>query len=117
MRDFTATVVIEAPPLLREALVLLMESHSYKVVCSIGSPADIDCNALSEEQPKLVMLGTLPAGCLADTTSSVRRRWQNAKIIMLFDNASSKDLQQLVASDVEAPLTMSWRGHPWSNLR
>ena len=46
MGDFTATVVVEARSLLREALVSLMESHSYKVVCSISSPADIDCNAL-----------------------------------------------------------------------
>src|SRR6185312_1347077 len=81
MGDLTATVVIEARSLLREALVSLMESHSYKVVCSIGSPADIHCNALKEEQPKLVMLGRLPAGDLADTTSRIRRCWHDAKII------------------------------------
>ena len=73
MGDLTATVVIEERSLIREALVSLMESHSYKVICSLGSPADIDCNALKGEQPKLVMLGALPAGRLADTTSSIRR--------------------------------------------
>ena len=51
MGDLTATVVIEARSLMREALVSLMESHSYKVICSLGSPADIDCNALKDEQP------------------------------------------------------------------
>jgi two-component system nitrate/nitrite response regulator NarL len=106
MGDLTATVVIEARSLLREALVSLMESHSYKVICSIGSPADIDCNALKEEQPKLVMLGRLPGGDLADTTSRIRRCWHDAKIIMLFDNASSKHLQQLLSSDVDACIPM-----------
>jgi len=106
MGDLTATVVIEARALMREALVSLMETHSYKVICSIGSPADIDCNALKDEQPKLVMLGTLPAGRLADTTSSIRRCWQDAKIIVLFDNTSPEDLQQLLASDVDVCIPM-----------
>src|SRR6185437_14230239 len=95
MGDLTATVVIEARRLIRAALVSLMESHSYKVICSLGSPADIDCNALKDEQPKLVMLGALPAGHLADTMSGIRRCWQDAKIIVLFDNTSSEDLQLL----------------------
>jgi two-component system, NarL family, nitrate/nitrite response regulator NarL len=106
MGDLTATVVIEARSLMREALVSLMESHSYKVICSLGSPADIDCNGLKEKQPKLVMLGTLPAGDLADTASSIRRRWQDAKIIVLFDNPSSEDFQQLLASDVDVCIPM-----------
>jgi two-component system nitrate/nitrite response regulator NarL len=106
MRDLTATVVIEARSLIREALVSLMESHSYKVICSIGSLADIDCNLLKDEQPKLVMLGELPIGRLADTTSSIRRCWQDAKIIVLFDNTSDEDLQQLLALDVDVCIPM-----------
>src|SRR6185312_4102264 len=106
MGDLTATVVIEARSLIREALVSLMETHSYKVICSIGSPADIDCNALKDEQPKLVMLGALPDSRLADTTSRIRRCWQDAKIIVLFDNTSSEDLQQLLASDVDVCIPM-----------
>jgi len=106
MGDLIATVVIEARSLIREALVSLIESHSYKVICSIGSPADIDCNALKEEQPKLVMLGALPGSSLADTTSRIRRCWHAAKIIVLFDNISSEDLQQLIASDVDLCIPM-----------
>ena len=106
MEDRTATVIIEARSLIRDALVSLMESHSYKVICSIGSPADIDCNALKEEQPKLVMLGALPGSSLADTTSRIRRCWHAAKIIVLFDNISSEDLQQLIASDVDLCIPM-----------
>jgi len=106
MGDLTATVVIEARSLIRAALVSLMETHSYKVIGSLGSPADIDCSALKDEPPKLVMLGALPAGRLADTTSSIRRCWQDAKIIMLFENASSKDLQKLLASGLDACIPM-----------
>ena len=106
MRDLTPTVVIEARSLIRGALVSLIETHSYKVICSIGSPADIDCNALQEQQPKLVMLGALPGGGLADTTNSIRKCWQGAKIIKLSDGASSKDLQQLLASDVDVCIPM-----------
>ena len=106
MRDLTATVIIEARALIREALGSLMESHSYRVICSIGSPADIDCNALKGEQPKLVMLGALPDSRLADATSRIRRCWQDAKIIVLFDDASSDDLQQLLSSDVDACIPM-----------
>ena len=106
MGDLIATVVIEARSLIREALVSLMESHSYKVICSIGSLADIDCNLLKDEQPKLVMLGELPIGRLADTTSSIRRCWQDAKIIVLFDNTSDEDLQQLLALDVDVCIPM-----------
>jgi DNA-binding NarL/FixJ family response regulator len=52
------------------------------------------------------MLGALPGGGLADTTNSIRKCWQGAKIIKLSDGASSKDLQQLLASDVDACIPM-----------
>jgi two-component system nitrate/nitrite response regulator NarL len=106
MEDRTATVIIEARSLIRDALVSLMESHSYKVICSIGSPADIDYTAPKDDQPKLVMLGALPGSSLADTTSRIRRCWHAAKIIVLFDNTSSEDLQQLIASDVDVCIPM-----------
>lgn len=106
MGDRVATVVIEARSLMREALVSLMESHSYEVIRSIGSPADIDCSVLEEEQPKLVILGALPTDRVTDTTSSIRKCWQNAKIIVLFENASSADLHRLLVSDVDACIPM-----------
>jgi two-component system nitrate/nitrite response regulator NarL len=106
MGEGTATVVIEARSLMREALVSLMESHSYHVICSVGSTADIDRSVLKEEQPELVILGALPTDRVAEATSSIRRCWQDAKIIMLFENASSKDLQKLLASGLDACIPM-----------
>jgi len=106
MEDRTATIVIEARSLVREAFVSLMESHSYNVICSVGSIADIDHGVVKEAQPKLVLLGALPTDRVADTTSSIRKYWRDAKIIMLLENASSKDLQKLLASDLDACIPM-----------
>lgn len=55
--------VMEEPrSLMREALVSLMESHSHRVVCSIGSTADIERDRFKDVQPELVILGELLAG-------------------------------------------------------
>jgi two-component system nitrate/nitrite response regulator NarL len=83
-----------------------MESHSYQVICSVGSTADIDRSVLKEEQPELVILGALPTDRVADATASIRRRWQDAKIIMLFEDASSRDLQKLLTSGLDACIPM-----------
>jgi len=106
MGDRTATVIIEPRSLMREALVSLMERHSYNVVCSVASTADIDGGAFKEVQPKLVILGVLPADRVAEATSSIRGRWQGAKIVMLFEEASSLDLQKLLASGLDACIPM-----------
>jgi two-component system nitrate/nitrite response regulator NarL len=102
MGDRTATVVIEARSLIRQALVSLMENLSYHVVCSVSSIADLDCSTFNEAQPELVLFGALPAARVAEATSSIRRCWPGTKIIMLFEKASSIDLQKLSASGLDA---------------
>lgn len=106
MGNHIGTVVIEGRALMREALVSLMESHSYQVICSVGSVADIDRSALEEKQAQLVILGALPTDRVAAATSSIRRHWQDAKIVMLFENTSSKDLQKLLAYGLDACIPM-----------
>lgn len=106
MEDRTATIVIEARSLVREAFVSLMESNSYHVICGVGSIADIDRGVLKEAQPKLVLLGPLPTDRVADATSSIRRYWQDAKIIMLLENTSAKDFQKLVGAGLDACIPM-----------
>lgn len=102
MGDRIATVVIEARALVREALVSLMESHSYHVVCSVSSTADLAHSTSREEQPQLVILGALPADSVAEATSIIRRCWHGAKIVMLFEKASATDWQKLSASGLDA---------------
>ena len=107
MGNCIATVIVEPRSLVREALVSLMESNSYDVVCSVASAADIERSAFEEVQPKLVILGALPAEHVAEAASSIRRCWQDVKIIMLFEKASSRDLQKLLASGLDACIPMS----------
>lgn len=102
MEDRTATVIIEARTLMREALVSLMESHSYRVIGSIASIADVGRSVFNNGPPKIVILGTLPTECVADVTNSIRRCWQGAKIIMLSENASLNKLQKLLGSGLDA---------------
>ena len=107
MGNCTATAIIEPRSLVRAALVSLMESNSYRVVCNLSSAADIEGGAFEEVQPKLVILGALPAEHVAEAASSIRRCWQNVKIVMLSEKASSTDLRKLWASGLDACIPMS----------
>ena len=107
MEHRIATVIVEPRSLVREALVSLMESNSYHVLCSVGSAADIESGAIRELQPKLVILGALPAESVAEAANSIRRCWQDVKIIMLFEKVSSMGWQKLLASGLDACIPMS----------
>ena len=62
-----ATVVVESRLLVREALKSLMTKNSYRVVCDIGSAAEISSAATSSDEPTLVILGAQSAdNALAD---------------------------------------------------
>src|SRR5207302_3958039 len=101
MGDRIATVIIEPRSLVREALVSLMENNSYDVVCSVASAADIDVSSAITEPPKLVIFGALLGGSASAMTSTIRRLWQSAKIVVLFEGASSAELQKLMASEID----------------
>jgi two-component system, NarL family, nitrate/nitrite response regulator NarL len=110
MGDRTATAIIESRSLVREALVSLMESHAYNVVYSAASTPNIDAESLGIEKPQLVILGT-SAGDHTAVTANTRRLWQDAKIVVLFERASSTDIQKLIALDIDGciPLFVSPR--------
>jgi two-component system nitrate/nitrite response regulator NarL len=105
MGDRTATAIIEPRALMREALVSLMESLSYSVVCSVSSTADI-YRTFADVKPELVILGSLSADGAAEATESIRECWQGAKITLLSERASSMDLQRLLASGLDACIPM-----------
>lgn len=100
MEQFIATIVIEPRLLVREALVSLMASHSYQVVGSVASTADIN-NSLLASAPRLVIFGPLPADEAAAAADSIRKLWPETKIILLFDHASSANFQTLLASEID----------------
>jgi two-component system nitrate/nitrite response regulator NarL len=101
MDQVIATIVIEPRSLVREALVSLMVSHSYRVIRSFASIAEIEKILLVTDAPKLVILGALPASDAASAACSIRKVWPEAKIILLFDRASSADFQKLLASEID----------------
>src|ERR1700750_2533566 len=107
MGNGVATIIIEPRLLVREALVSLMASHSYHVVGGLASTADIDSSVLAAEAPKLVILSALPAENVAAAANRIRKLWPEAKIVFLFEHASSADSQKLLASEIDGCIPLS----------
>lgn len=104
-----STIIIEPRLVLREALELLMGNHSYRVVCGVGSIAEIEESSVVTDGPELVILGAQSADDAADVAGSIRVLWPESKVIFLFDYASSQDFQNLLQSQIDGciPLFVS----------
>lgn len=99
-------VIIEPRFLVRDGLVSLMESHSYHVVGAVESATgDKTCRIVLA--PKIVILGADSAEGAAAEASAVRRAWPNAKIILLYEQASGEDFTHLTVAHIDACLPMS----------
>lgn len=96
-----ATIVIEPRLLVREALESLMESHSYRLVCGAGSIAAIESASAVPEEPKLVILGAPSADNAVAEAVSIRERWPDSKIVLLFEHLSPGDYQKLITSHLD----------------
>ena len=101
MAKRTATIIIEPHLLVREALESLIKNYRYRVVCSVGSTADIDDSTTVGDGPKLVILGADSTEHAIDEAVSVRRWWSNSKIVLLFEHASVADFQKLLTSELD----------------
>ena len=104
-----ATIVVESRLLVREALKSLMANNAYRVVCDIGSTAEIsDASGLADE-PKLVILGAQSADKALSEAVSVRKLWPDSKIILLYEYLSPADFQKLLMSEINGcvPLFVS----------
>ena len=104
-----ATIIIEPHLLVREALDSLMEGHSYRVVCGVGSLADIPSPSIAGNGPKLVILGEQSVDDAVRQSADIRRLWPDSKIVLLFDYASPDDFQKLLVSEIDGcvPLFVS----------
>jgi two-component system nitrate/nitrite response regulator NarL len=101
MGEGLATIIVEPCSLVREALISLMSSRCYHVVCGVASTADIGNSLCVADAPRLVILGALPAEEASAAASSIRKLWPQAKIIFLFEHASPADFQTLLASEID----------------
>jgi two-component system nitrate/nitrite response regulator NarL len=97
-----ATIIIEPHLLVREALESLIKNYRYRVVCSVGSTADINNTTMAGDGPKLVILGGAESTDNAVTEAvSIRKLWSDTKIVLLFEHASIADFQKLLTSEVD----------------
>jgi two-component system nitrate/nitrite response regulator NarL len=97
----TATTIIEPHLLVREALESLIKNYRYRVVCSVGSTADVDNSTMIGDGPKLVILGADSTDDAIAEAANIRQLWSNAKIVLLFEHASVADFQKLLTSEVD----------------
>lgn len=109
MATRVATIIIEPRLLVREALESLMTNHSYRVVCGVGSTADITNPSIVAGGPKLVILGAQSADTAVTEAVGIRKLWPHSKIILLFEYASPADFQKLITSQIDGcvPLFVS----------
>jgi two-component system nitrate/nitrite response regulator NarL len=95
-----ATVVVESRLLVREALKSLMANHSYRVVCDVGSTAEISGASTLSDEPKLVILGAQSADKALTEAVSARKLWPDSKIILLYEYLPPADFQKLLMSEI-----------------
>ena len=95
-----ATIVVESRLLVREALKSLMAKNSYRVVCDIGSTAEMSGASTLSEEPKLVILGAQSADNALSEAVSARKLWPDSKIILLYEYLSPADFQKLLTSEI-----------------
>ena len=88
-----ATIVVESRLLVREALKSLMAKNSYRVVCDIGSTAEMSGASTLSEEPKLVILGAQSADNALSEAVSARKLWPDSKIILLYEYLSPVDFR------------------------
>lgn len=104
-----ATIIVEPRLLVRQALESLMMHHSYRVVCGVGSTADVADPSILAEGPRLAILGAQSADNAVAEAIGIRKLWPDSKIILLFEQTSLLDFQKLLASQVDGcvPLSVS----------
>ena len=98
MESKLATIVVESRLLIREALKSLMAKNSCRVICDIGSTAEMSGASTLSEEPKLVILGAQSADNALTEAANARRLWPDSKIVLLYDYLSPADFQKLLTS-------------------
>ena len=100
MESKLATIVVESRLLIREALKSMMAKNSCRVVCDIGSIAEMSGASALPDEPKLVILGARSADKALTEAASARQLWPDSKIILLYECFSAADFQKLLISEI-----------------
>jgi len=107
MESKLATIVVESRLLVREALKSLMAKNSCRVICDIGSIAEMSGASTLSEEPKLVILGAQSVDNALTEAAKARTLWPDSKIILLYDYLSPADFQKLLTSKLNGCVPLS----------
>jgi two-component system nitrate/nitrite response regulator NarL len=77
-----------------------MAKNSYRVVCDIGSTAEISGASTLSDEPKLIILGAQSADNALSEAVSARKLWPDSRIILLYEYLSPADFQKLLMSEI-----------------
>ncbi len=107
MGKMNFTLIVGSRRLVREALLCLMERHSFGIAGAVGSVLDIKDGAIVDT-PKITILVAYSVADAASEVSAIRRLWPGTKIILLVEEASPAYFEML-ASQIDAcmPLGIS----------
>jgi two-component system nitrate/nitrite response regulator NarL len=78
-----------------------MQSHRYRVAGAVASAVDID-DAVVADAPKLTILAANSVKSAACEATAIKRLWPKTKIILLFEQASAEDLDDMLTSQFDA---------------
>ena len=96
-----ATIVVEFRLLVREAIKSLMTKNSYRVICDIGSAAEMSGASIVSDGPKLVILGAQSADNALAEAATIRKMLPDSKIVLLYEFASLADFEKLLTSEID----------------
>jgi two-component system nitrate/nitrite response regulator NarL len=102
------TTIIGPKGLLRDSLVSLLGSYSYRVTDSCRTAADMPVPS-EEESPRMVLLTTRTVDLTVAECANVRRTCRNCKIVAVLENLQDEDFQRLARSAIDGcvPLDVS----------
>lgn len=109
MSTNVATIIIEPRLLVREALESLMATRSYRIVCRVGSTAEIGSASIVAAGSKLVILGAQSADNAVTEALGVRKLWPDSKIVLLSEFTCLAEFHKLLTSEIDGcvPLIVS----------
>lgn len=102
----TLTVIVTPAVLMREGLVSLLQSTSYKVVAGATGAADLSPSCCPKGQPALAIVGinlkNENLGQAAESIRLLRSLMPDGKVVLVAETDGSIDLQSIVALSPDA---------------
>jgi two-component system nitrate/nitrite response regulator NarL len=104
-----STVIVGRHKLLRSGISSLIEEYSFSVVATFGSIEDAGQNRFTDDDPELVLICIQNFDRALKDLAELREQWPACKIVLLFDQVSPQQFQQLGQASIDGciPLRVS----------